>query len=329
MPTLADTGAGTDAARRRRRSARGRSMLDQSRTAALLLSPTFVVLALVIGYPLISAIRQSLYTQGQALDADGFVVSGSRFVGLHNYADALSGTGGTAFWNAFANTTFFTVTTVTLEVGIGLVMALVMHHALRGRALVRASILIPWAVPTAMSGLLWQWIFSSNGIANQLLGQQVLWTADGWPAKLAVVIADTWKTAPFVGLLTLAGLQLIPGELYEAARVDGATAWQQFRRLTLPLVKPVLLVAVLFRVMDVLRMFDLPYVLIGSQKQSVQTISILAFNEANNLHYGPAAAYSTLLFLYVVLVAYTFVRLLGTDLIAEARNSGSRKDARA
>ncbi|WP_250212920.1 carbohydrate ABC transporter permease [Acrocarpospora catenulata] len=327
MPTLADADAGTHTGRPPRRTRRSLSEISQNRLAALLLSPTFLALALVIGYPLISAIRQSLYSQGQEFDADGFVVSDEHFVGLSNYADVLSGDRGAAFWNAFANTTFFTITTVAIEVAIGLAMALVMHHALRGRAIVRAGILIPWAVPTAMSGLLWQWIFSSNGIANQLLGQQILWTADGWPAKLAIIIADTWKTAPFIGLLTLAGLQLIPQELYEAARVDGATALQQFRRITLPLVKPVLLVAVLFRVMDVLRMFDLPYILIGSQKQSVQTISILAFNEAGNLHYGQAAAYSTLLFLYVVAVAYAFVRLLGTDLIAETRTI--RKDARA
>jgi multiple sugar transport system permease protein len=291
-----------------------------------LLSPTFLVLALVIAYPLISAIRESLYTQGQQLDAAGFVVSGSRFVGLKNYSDSVSGSSGAVFWNAFANTTFFTVTTVTAEVVIGLAMALIMHNALRGRAIVRASILIPWAVPTAVSGLLWRWIFTSDGIANHLLGRQILWTAEGWPAKFAVIIADTWKTAPFIGLLTLAGLQLIPCEFYEAARVDGANARQQFWAITLPLVRPVLLVAVLFRVLDVLRMFDLPYLLVGGQKQSAQTISVLAFNEANNLHYGTAAAYSTLLFLYVVVVAYAFVRLLGADLIADTRGNRTRKD---
>jgi multiple sugar transport system permease protein len=241
----------------------------------------------------------------------------------------VSGSSGAVFWNAFANTTFFTVTTVTAEVVIGLAMALIMHNALRGRAIVRASILIPWAVPTAVSGLLWRWIFTSDGIANHLLGRQILWTAEGWPAKLAVIIADTWKTAPFIGLLTLAGLQLIPREFYEAARVDGANARQQFWAITLPLVRPVLLVAVLFRVMDVLRMFDLPYLLIGGQKQSAQTISVLAFNEANNLHYGTAAAYSTLLFLYVVVVAYAFVTLLGADLIADTRGNRTRKDLTA
>lgn len=293
----------------------------QGRLAAALLSPTFLVLALVIGYPLIAALRESFYQQGEHLDANGFVVQGDQFVGLRNYTDAFTGANGSRFWNAFANTTFFTVTTTAIEVLIGLAMALVMHRALRGRALVRASILVPWAIPTAVSGLLWRWIFDANGIADNLLGRQILWTADGWPAKFAVIIADTWKTVPFIGLLTLAGLQLIPQELYEAAHLDGAGAWRRFRAVTLPLVKPTLMVAVLFRLLDVLRMFDLPYLLVGNNKYSVQTMSMLAFNEAGNLHYGPAAAYATLLFLYVVIVAYAFVKLVGTDLIADTRTA--------
>ncbi|WP_255950838.1 carbohydrate ABC transporter permease [Streptomyces odontomachi] len=309
---------------RRRGAGRGEGTL-----AALLLSPTLVVLALVIGYPLLAALRESFYRQGEGLDANGFVISGDRFAGLDNYLDAFTGANGSAFWNAFWNTTFFTVVTVAVEVVLGLAMALVMHQALRGRGLVRASILVPWAIPTAVSGLLWRWVFDADGVANALLGHQVLWTADGWPAKFAVIIADTWKTAPFIGLLVLAGLQLIPGELYEAARVDGASSWRQLRSITLPLVKPTLLIAVLFRILDVLRMFDLPYVLTGGQKHSVQTLSVLAYNEASNLHYGPAAAYATLLFCYVVIVAYVFVKLLGADLIAEARSPRAPEDRSA
>lgn len=288
------------------------------RTAALLLSPTFLVLGLVVGYPLLAALRESLYRSGDELDESGFVVSGDRFVGLDNFTNAL-GPGGERFWNAFANTTLFTVTTVTAEVVIGTAMAVVMHRAMRGRGLVRASILVPWAIPTAVAGLLWRWIFQADGVANSLLGTELLWTSDGWPAKLAVIIADTWKTAPFVGLLVLAGLQLIPGDVYEAARLDGATAWQQFRRVTLPLVRPALLVAVLFRLLDALRMFDLPFVLIGPQKGSVETLSMLAWDEANQVRYGPAAAYAVLLFVYVAIVAFVFVRLLGADLLGERR----------
>ncbi|MCT2587809.1 sugar ABC transporter permease [Actinophytocola sp. S1-96] len=260
-----------------------------------------------------------MYRREDGLDESGFVVEGDRFVGIDNYTEMFTGDAAGRFWNAFFNTTFFTVVGVGIATVIGIAMALVMHHALRGRGFVRASILVPWAVPTAMSAILWQWIFQADGIANEILNTQILWTTEGFQAKLAVLIADTWKTAPFVGLLVLAGLQVIPNDVYEAAKVDGATGWRQFWRITLPLVRPALLVAVLFRVMDVLRIFDLPYVLIGSRKESVETLSMLAFEEANQVRYGPAAAYATVLFLYVAIIAYTFVKLLGADLIGEAR----------
>jgi multiple sugar transport system permease protein len=303
------------------------------RLAMMLLSPTFVVLALVIVYPLVTAIRESLYKRQEGLDESGFVVEGDQFVGVDNYSAIFSGEIASRFWNAFFNTTFFTVVGVSIEVVLGVAMALVMHHALRGKGLVRASILVPWAVPTAMSALLWQWIFQADGIANALLpGDAILWTTEGFHAKIAVLIADTWKTAPFVGLLVLAGLQMIPNEVYEAARVDGANAWARFWQITLPLVKPALLVAVLFRVMDVLRIFDLPYVLIGARKASVETLSMLAFEDAGQLRYGPASAYATILFLYVAIVAYIFVKLLGADLIGEARErdrQSKRRKAKA
>ncbi|CAM3006451.1 sugar ABC transporter permease [Saccharomonospora xinjiangensis] len=289
---------------------------SQGRTAALLLSPTILVLGLVVGYPLLAALRESLYRSGDEIDESGFIVTGERFVGVDNYADAFAGE---RFWNAFGNTTLFTVTTVAAEVLIGVAMALVMHRAMRGRALVRAAILVPWAIPTAVAGLLWQWIFQADGVANAVLGTDLLWTGDGWASQLAVIIADTWKTAPFVGLLVLAGLQLIPNDVYEAARLDGASGWQQFWRVTLPLVKPALLVAVLFRLLDALRMFDLPFVLVGAQKASVETLSMLAWDEANQVRYGPAAAYAVLLFCYIAVVVFVFVKLLGADLLGERK----------
>lgn len=291
----------------------------QGRLAAYLLSPTMAVLLVVIGYPIIAALYQSLFIQGQGVDAEGFVIQGDQFVGLKNYTDIFVGETGARFWNAFYNTTFFTVVCVVIEVIIGVAMALIMNKAFRGKGLIRASILVPWAIPTVVSAKLWGWIFDANGIANEMLGTQILWTTDGWQAKLAVIIADTWKTAPFIGLLVLAGLQIIPAEVYEAAKIDGAHAVQQFFHLTLPLVKPALLVAVLFRILDNLRMFDLPYVLIGAQKPSVETLSMFAFLENANTRYGPAAAYSFILFIYVVIVAYLFVKILGADVIGEAR----------
>jgi multiple sugar transport system permease protein len=289
------------------------------RLAAVLLSPTLIVLALVVLYPILSAFRESFYTSGQKLDANGFIVKGSTFVGLDNYSAIFSGDTGSRFWTAFYNTTFFTIVCVVLETVLGVAMALIMHKAFKGRSIVRASILVPWAIPTVVSALLWKWIFQADGIANSILGTQILWSTDGWQAKLSVIVADTWKTAPFIGLLVLAGLQTIPAEVYEAAKVDGANVMQTFRRITLPLVKPALLVAVLFRLLDTLRIFDLPFVLVGPHKSSVETLSMLGYDEAFNTRYGPAAAYATVLFLYVAAVAYAFVRILGADVIGEAR----------
>lgn len=285
-----------------------------SRLAAILVSPTVLVLVLVIGYPILAALIDSTFgTKG--LDPEtGFVSETAPFVGAQNYIDALTSP---RFWNAFYNTSFFTVTSVAFETAIGVAMALIMQRAIRGRGIVRAAILVPWAIPTVVSAILWRWIFNTDGIANTILGQQILWTADGFAAQVTVIVADVWKTAPFIGLLVLAGLQIIPEEVYEAARVDGAGAWRRFAMITLPLVKPALLVAVLFRLLDALRMFDLPYVLIGPRKQSVETLSMIAQDGAVNLRYGAAAAIAVLLFIYVFAVAFVFVNFLGADVFSD------------
>ncbi|MFF4255641.1 carbohydrate ABC transporter permease [Streptomyces sp. NPDC001663] len=298
---------------RRRKATSG-----EARLAALLVSPTLLVLAIVVLYPTIVALKDSFYGTPGLDPKTGFVRDHDPFVGADNYT-AIFGAAGDRFWNAFWNTTFLTVTTVTLETVLGIAMALIMHRALRGRAVVRASILVPWAIPTAVTGLLWRWIFNSDGVANALIGRQILWTTEGFHAKAAVIIADVWKTAPFIGLLVLAGLQVISKEVYEAARMDGAGVLRQFWSITLPLVKPSLLVAVLFRTLDALRMFDLPYILIGAQKTSVETLSMLAQDQAANVRFGPAAAYAVILFVYVFLIALAFVRLLGTDLVPRRR----------
>lgn len=303
---------------------RPRATSGSGRLAALLVSPTLLVLTVVVLYPTIVALKDSLYGTPGLNPKTGFVNETDPFVGLQNYG-AIFGAAGARFWNAFWNTTFLTVTTVALETVIGIAMALIMHRAFQGRALVRASILVPWAIPTAVSGLLWRWIFNSDGVANALTGQHILWTTEGFHAKLAVIIADVWKTAPFIGLLVLAGLQVIDKEVYEAARIDGAGALRQFWNITLPLVKPALLVAVLFRTLDALRMFDLPYILIGAQKTSVETLSMLAQDQAANVRFGPAAAYAVILFVYVFLIALAFVRLLGADVVGDDGSSPLRR----
>jgi multiple sugar transport system permease protein len=285
-----------------------------NRFATFLVSPTAIVLLLVIVYPVLSAVIESTYGAAGLDKSTGFISDKEPFLGLGNYT-AIFGAGGARFWNAFANTTFFTVASVSLEMFIGVAMALIMNHALRARGIIRASILVPWAIPTVVSALLWKWIFNADGVANAVLGTNTLWSAGGFASQATIIVADVWKTAPFIGLLVLAGVQLIPEDIYEAARMDGANSWRRFVSITLPLVKPALLVAVLFRLLDALRMFDLPYVLIGPRKESVETLAMLVQDQASNVRYGAAAAYAVILFLYVFAVAFAFVGLLGANVL--------------
>jgi multiple sugar transport system permease protein len=200
----------------------------------------------------------------------------------------------------------------------------VMSRAFRGRGLLRASVLVPWAIPTAVTAKLWFFIFAFNGIANYLLRTEILWTGSQWPARFAVVVADVWKTTPFIALLILAGLQIIPDDVYEAAKVDGATAWQRFTRITLPLVRPALLVAILFRTLDVLRIFDLPYILTGGANGTT-TLSILVVNQIRQ-GFNSAAALSTITFLFIFLVAFLFVKFLGANVVQtqQSQQKGAR-----
>ncbi|WP_460766985.1 carbohydrate ABC transporter permease [Mariniluteicoccus flavus] len=298
----------------------------QGRVAAMLLSPTMAVILAVVGLPIFLSIRESFFRKNDGINPEtGEVMQGESFVGLQNFLDVFSsgqtvpGMWGSMdrFTNAFLNTTAITVVCIILETILGVAMALIMNRAFRGRGIVRAGILVPWAIPTIVSALMWKLIFDEAGIANRITGQHTLWLADNSSSFWAIVIADVWKTAPFIGLLTLAGLQTIPAEVYEAAKVDGASVWQTFTRITLPMIKPSLVVAVLFRTLDTMRMFDLPYGMIGPGKYFVETLSVFAYDEANQVRYGPAAAYSIVLFLYIMLVAFLFVKFLGADVVGD------------
>jgi ABC-type sugar transport system permease subunit len=299
----------------------------QGRLAWILLAPTLIVILVVAGIPVFMSIREAFFQANTGVDPNtGLIAGGETFVGLQNFTNIfrgenpVQGSYGTMdrFWNAFLNTTFITIVCVIIETILGVAMALIMAKAFRGRGIVRAGILVPWAIPTIVSALMWKLIFDASGVMNRILGREVLWLADTGASFWAIVIADTWKTAAFIGLLTLAGLQTIPAEVYEAAKVDGATTWQQFVRITLPMVKPTLVVAVLFRTLDTLRMFDLPYGMIGAGKYRVETLSVFVYQETTQNRYGPAAAYAIILFIYVLLVAFVFVRVLGADVIGDS-----------
>jgi ABC-type sugar transport system permease subunit len=178
-------------------------------------------------------------------------------------------------------------------------------------------VLIPWAIPTAVTAKLWLFIFAFAGIANSLMGTEIVWFSGEWAARAAIVIADVWKTTPFMALLILAGLQLIPSDVHEAAKVDGAGAWQRFRQITLPLAWPAVLVALLFRTLDVLRMYDLPEIMTGGgagDGNATTTLSILVVDEIRS-GFNSAAALSTLTTLFIFMVALIFIRVLGTNVV--------------
>ncbi len=306
----------------KRRAVRLTKRTGDSWTAGYMLLPALLTLALVAGYPIVAALRLSFVEVADQINPQTGMLEKTESLGLGNYVGLFVGDSGEAFRNAFMNTTLFTVIGVVVETALGVAMALVMNKAFRARALVRVSVLVPWAIPTAISGLMWKWIFESDGIANTVLNAEIIWTADnstifGFISApfTAVLVADIWKTAPFIGLIVLAGLQVVPKEVYEAAKVDGAGPFTTFWRITLPLIKPTVVVAVLFRMLDALKMFDLPFVLVGANKHSVETLSMLAQFELSNVRYGPAAAYSTVLFAYVAVIAFVFVKMLGADLV--------------
>lgn len=271
------------------------------------------MLAAVIGYPVVRAIQRSLF--------DDPIGEEPSFIGLDNYASILFGSGAEQFWNAFGNTIFFSATTVVLELLIGMSLALVMNRAFRGRGIVRAVVLVPWAIPTAVAAVLWRWTFDANGIVNHLLGNQVLWTGSEWPAKWAIVFADTWKTAPFIALLVLAGLQTISQEVYEAARVDGAGPIRRFFSITLPLARPAIVVAVLFRLLDVLRIYDLPQIFTNGANNT-RTLSMIVVEQSiGNLKAGMGSALSTLTFLIIFAIAFLYIRLLGARVMSSANGA--------
>ena len=326
---------------RRRRTRAGVANRGEGRLAVMLIAPALILLAIVVGYPIVYAVYHGFLTDQGALDSNGLFKPAGKWLGLDNYTGWLfqkcpspggkrtscpAGTLPAQFWTTVFVTLFYTVITVVLETTIGMAMALMMHKAFKGRGLVRAVILVPWAIPTAVTAKLWVVIFDQHGVFNKVLGTNYAWTTSTWPGRFAIIIADVWKTTPFMALLILAGLQVIPAELYESARVDGATAWQRFTRITLPLVKPALVVAVIFRSMDVLRMYDLAALLTPGAPND-DTVSTLVVKQ---LRQGPnsASALSTMVFIMIMIIAFLLVKVLGAQLVDQSAKAPKVKKRR-
>jgi ABC-type sugar transport system permease subunit len=293
---------------------------QEARLAWALVLPAVGTIVLIALFPVVWTVWESVHLHDLRMPW-----LGRPFVGADNYVAAA---GDPRFWSALGHTAFFTAVSVGLELVLGLGLALAMNRAYRGRGLVRAAILVPWAIPTIVAGLVWRFMFEGDsGVVNAvlvragLLEEPLVWFIQAGTAWVPVILADVWKTTPFVALLLLAGLQNIDASLYEAARIDGASAWRQFRHVTLPLLKPAILVALIFRTLDAFRIFDLIYALTGGGPgTSTEPISLYTFNVLlQTLRFGYGSALSVIVFAITFALALVYIRLLGAELTGARR----------
>jgi len=277
----------------------------QTRLAWILLAPSLLVVACVAFIPLSQTIAQS-FTNARLASARPV-----SFVGLQNYVMLLQDVD---FLHSIWVTVQFTIMTVAVEFVLGLGIAMVVNSNFKGRGFMRAAMLVPWAIITVVSAQMWKWMYNDvYGVVNDLLvdklhilSSNIAWVSDPGTSIPAIAAIDIWKTTPFVALLLLAGLQVIPGDIYEAARVDGANAIQQFFRLTLPLLRPAVVVTMIFRTLDSLRVFDVFYVMFGSRPDTM-TMAIYAQQEIvtfSLMGYGSTVAIAIFVVIGVFVVAY-------------------------
>lgn len=273
----------------------------EQRTGWILILPALLLLLFVYGYPIIRAFWLSLFTQNLGTELQPV------FSGVENYV-RMAGDG--RFWQSFWVTSVFTVSAVLLELLLGLGIALVLNEQFKGRSLVRTAAIIPWALPTALIGLAWAWIFNDQfGVVNDILLRLGLiktginWLGDPNLALFAVIIADVWKTTPFISILLLAGLQSISPDLYEAHSIDGATPWQSFYKITLPLLMPQILIALLFRFAQSFGVFDLIAVMTGGGPGgATEVVSLYIYSTVMRyLDFGYGSALVVVTFLLLIL----------------------------
>ena len=300
VPTQAPAAAQT------KRAVQSDKTRDERRLGLMLCAPAVIAMLLVTIYP----IGYALVLSVQEIDLR-FPDEGG-FVGFDNYIAVLSSP---LWWQGVVNTTIVTVVSVAVELVLGMLLALVMHRALFGRGAVRTAVLIPYGIVTVVAAFAWFFAFDpASGFVNNLplIADDKAWFGERFSAMAVIIVAEIWKTTPFMALLLLAGLATIDDGLYEAARVDGANAIQRFFRITLPLLKPALLVALLFRTLDAFRVFDSIFVMTRGA-QDTESVSILGYNQLiSRLNLGLGSAVSVLIFLIVLFIAFLFVKGFGT-----------------
>jgi len=271
--------------------------------AAAFLAPAALVLAAVTLYPI-------GYVFWLSVERYSLIDGAPRFAGLANFARLL---GDGRFWNALGNTVYFTALSVAAELALGLAIALLMARAFAGQGALRAVVLLPWAIPTVVAARMWEWMYNGDfGVINYLLGTDVNWLGDPVWAIHAAIVMDVWKSTPFAALLLLAGRLAIAPDLYQAARLDGAGAWASFRYVTLPLLRPLIFIVLIFRTIDAFRVFDAIYVLTGGgPADTTETLSIYAYKVLfQGLEFGYGSALAVAVFVCVAAVTAVYVRML-------------------
>jgi multiple sugar transport system permease protein len=271
----------------------------ERRLGLLLCAPAVTVMLAVTAYPIIYAFWLSLNR------ADLRTPDANEFIGLENYVTVLSSP---IWWDAFGITLLITVVSAAFELVLGMLLAIVMHRTIIGRGLVRTSALVPYAIVTVVAAFSWRFAWTQN--LGWLAGDNAPLT-DKWSSVAIIILAEVWKTVPFMALLLMAGLALVPEDLLKAASMDGATAWQRFWQITVPLIKPAILVALLFRTLDAFRIFDNIFVLTGGAN-GTSSVSIVAYNNLiRGLNLGIGSTMAILIFITIAIIAFLFIKLFG------------------
>lgn len=294
-------------------------MKEKTKTAWLFVAPMIIVLVLIALWPLCRTIWFS-FTDANINDLEA-----AKWVGFENYYGEFGLFGNpnylTGFWNSdwgvsILNTLRFSVVSVTIETVLGLAVALLLHQEFKGRSWVRAAVLVPWAIPTIVSAKMWGWMLHDQfGVINHwllklgIISHNIAWTAESDYALWTVVVVDVWKTTPFMALLILAALQTLPKDCYEAAKVDGVHPLRAFWKITLPLIKPALMVAVIFRLLDALRVFDLIFVLTSSSNSTISMSGFVRREMVDNGYVGFGSAASTALFLIISACTIVYMKI--------------------
>lgn len=305
MSAIPASGPAVASSKQSRKSGRSDRSKAERKLGMMLAAPAVIVMILVAVYPIINAFVLSLQR------ADLRFPQANQFIGFDNYGSVLSSS---LWWADVIHTLFITLVSVAFELVIGMLIALSMHRIIFGRGAVRTIALIPYGIVTVVAAFSWRYALEldSGWIPKLLgLGSDPLASQNG--SYIGVIVAEIWKTTPFMALILLGGLALVPNELHEAAKVDGASTWQRFWKITIPLMKPAILVALLFRTLDAVRIYD-SVVIFNNGAHNTETVSVLASNQLlNRLNLGLGSTVSVLLFVLVGIIAFIFIKLFGAS----------------